>query len=79
MNRTTPETRDAACNEYLAGAEIADLAARYYVARSTVHGWLSAAGILRRRGVVEDEDAYAGGWVQDGWIRRPIEPERRSA
>ncbi len=50
-HKTTPEQREAAIKEYaLEGTTLKQLAERYGVTISTVHGWLTRARLKAREG-----------------------------
>lgn len=82
MRPTTIHAHAAAIADYrTSGDSYAVVAARHGISRSHLHGLVNPRKNTRGgRFTWRDEDlAYDGGWVQDGLIRRPLMPERRSA
>lgn len=74
---TSTTTREAAVDDFIAGASIATTSRRHGVARSTISVWLADAGVgMEDRDDVSPVD-YTGGWVVRGGVRYPVKPVRQ--
>ena len=70
--------RQAAVADIRAGKSVTEVANLHGLSRSSVSAWADQEGlVIEKRG--GGSIAYAGGWVQRGWIQVPLVPERRAS